>query len=144
MHRTNLVLALLVISLGFAAYGMTADEAVALFQGNEIMVTLSDEGLATLEEMIDAFREELCIEGGLVEMDDASVIAFDLPVAQISMVVLLSQNLVVMAVVLLGELPDARTDPTVQHVSREVYPGAQESRADVRSGTAGLLYRRRP
>ena len=109
MHRTNLVLALLVISLGFAAYGMTADEAVALFQGNEIMVTLSDEGLATLEEMIDAFREELGIEGGLDETNEASVMALDLPIAQVSIVGLLSQTLYVIADVFLGELPEARS-----------------------------------
>jgi TRAP transporter TatT component family protein len=109
MQRANLVVPLLVMSLGFAAHGMTADEAVALFQGNEIMIALSDEGLATLEEMIDAFREELGIEGGVDEASEASVMALDLPAAQASIVGLLSQTLYVMADVFLVELIEAQT-----------------------------------
>jgi hypothetical protein len=109
MQRTNLVVPLLVMSLGFAAHGMTADEAVALFQGNEIMIALSDEGLATLEEMIDAFRVELGIEGDLDEANEASVMALELPAVQASIVGLLSQTLYVMADVFLGEFPEAQS-----------------------------------
>ena len=110
MHRTNPVaVLLLVLGIGFPAAGMTADDAIAIFTGNEIMVTLSDEGLATLQEMIDAFREELAVGAGIDEANEDAVMVVDLPLAQVSIISLLSQTYYVLADVFLGNTSEEQS-----------------------------------
>ena len=62
---------------GGTALAMTFDEAMALFEGSDIMIPYSDEGRATLNEMISVFREALGVTEALDELEELDVNAFD-------------------------------------------------------------------
>jgi len=76
---------------GGAAVAMTLDEALAFFPGNDIMIPYSDEGKATLEEMVEAFRTALGINEDLDEGNEDAVMAFEIDASLLDVMTKLSQ-----------------------------------------------------
>lgn len=109
--RKLLLFTMLAVSVGGAsALALTVDEAVALFQGSDIMIPYSDEGRATLEEMSVAFREALGVPAELDETNEDAVMAFDVEAGLIDYINKLSQTYYTLADAFLGG--DAEERPT--------------------------------
>jgi hypothetical protein len=108
MRKLLLFLCLTVLVSGGAALALTLDEAVALFQGNDIMVPYSDEGKATLEEMIDAFRGALGVTDALDEENEDDVMDFEVDAGLIDIVGKLSQTYYTYADAFLGGADNER------------------------------------
>ena len=102
MRKLLLLLCLTVLVSGGAALALTLDEALALFPGNDIMVPYSEEGKATLEGMIDAFRAALGVTSDLDETNEAAVMAFEVDPALLDIVGKLSQTYYTYADAFLG------------------------------------------
>ena len=90
MRKLLLFTLLAVLVGGGAALAMTLDEALAYFPGNDIMIPYSEEGKATLEEMIDAFRTALGV-GDLDEANEDDVMAFEVDASLVDVMSKLSQ-----------------------------------------------------
>lgn len=91
MRKLLLFLCLTLLVSGGAAMALTVDEAIALFQGSDIMIPYSDEGRATLEEAIAALRGELGVTDDLDEANEDAVMAFVADMALLDVVNKLSQ-----------------------------------------------------
>ncbi|MFC2081976.1 TRAP transporter TatT component family protein [Candidatus Bipolaricaulota bacterium] len=91
MRKLPLFLCLTLLVSGGAAMALTVDEAIALFQGSDIMIPYSDEGRATLEEAIAAFRDALAVTDALDEANEDAVKDFVVDVALLDVVNKLSQ-----------------------------------------------------
>jgi len=92
MRRLLLFTVLTLLVGGATALAMTVDEAVALFQGSDIMIPYSDEGRATLDEMTSAFRGALGVPDELDETNEDAVMAFDADAGLIDIINKLSQT----------------------------------------------------
>ncbi len=92
MRRLLLFTLLAVFIGGGAALAMTLDEALAYFPGNDIMIPYSDEGKATLEGMIEAFRTALGVTNALDEENEDAVMAFEVDPSLIDITGKLSQT----------------------------------------------------
>jgi len=90
MRKLLLFTLLAVFVGGGTAWALTIDDALAYFPGNDIMIPYSDEGKATLEEMIEAFRTALGV-GDLDETNEDDVMAFEVDAALIDIMSKLSQ-----------------------------------------------------
>ena len=78
MRKALLFTLVAVLGLGTMASAMTLDEALGLFQANDINVTYSDEGQATIEAMIDAFKAALGADASLDEENEDAVMALEI------------------------------------------------------------------
>jgi hypothetical protein len=108
MRRLLLFTVLALLVGGGAALAMTVDEAIALFQGSDIMIPYNDEGRATLAEMISAFRGALGVPDELDETNEDAVMAFDVDAGQIDVLNKLSQTYYTFADAFLGGDPEER------------------------------------
>jgi len=89
--RKLLLFLCLTLFVSGAAMALTVDEAIALFQGSDIMIPYSDEGRATLEEAIAAFRGALGVTDELDEASEEAVNGFAVDTALLDVVNKLSQ-----------------------------------------------------
>ena len=110
MRRLLLFTVLTVLVGGGTALAMTVDEAVVLFQGSDIMIPYSDEGRATLESMIEAFRGALGVPDELDETNEDAVMAFDVDADLIDVLNKLSQTYYTLSDAFLGG--DSEERPT--------------------------------
>ena len=108
MRKLLLFLCLTVMVSGGAALALTLDEALALFPGNDIMVPYSDEGKATLEEMIEAFRTALGVTDALDEENEDAVDDFVVDSSLIDVVGKLAQTYYTYADAFLGGADNER------------------------------------
>jgi len=115
MRRLLLFTVLTVLVSGGTALAMTVDEAVALFQGSDIMIPYSDEGRATLNEMISAFRGALGVTDELDETNELDVTAFEVDPAHKDIINKLSQALYTLADAFLDGDPEERN---TYHIGR--------------------------
>ncbi len=93
---------------GGAAVAMTLDEALALFPGTDIMIPYNDEGRATLEAMLEAFREALGVPADLDEMEEMDVTNFEVAAELKDVVNKLSQALYTYSDAFLAGDPEER------------------------------------
>jgi len=108
MRRLLLFTVLAMLVGGGTALAITVDEAIGLFQGSDIMIPYSEEGRATLDEMIAAFRGALGVPHDLDETNEDAVMAFDLDAAQIDIINKLSQTYYTLADAFLEGQPEER------------------------------------
>jgi len=108
MRKLLLFLCLTLLVSGGAAMALTLDEAVALFEGSDIMIPFSDEGRATLEEAIAAFRDTLGVTDDLDETNEDDVSGFEVDPTHKDIVNKLSQALYTLADAFLGGDPEER------------------------------------
>jgi uncharacterized protein YdbL (DUF1318 family) len=78
MRKLLLFTVVLMVALGGSAMAMTLDEALALFVANDISVPYSDEGQATISEMMDAFLVALGVDDSLDQTNEDAVMAFEI------------------------------------------------------------------
>lgn len=78
MRKLLLFTAVLMVGLGGSAVAMTLDDALALFVANDISVPFSDEGQATINEMIDAFLLAIGADDSLDQTDEDAVMSFEI------------------------------------------------------------------
>jgi len=108
MRKLLLFTMLVLLVGGGAAMAITVDEAVALFQGSDIMIPYSDEGRATLESMLEAFRGALAVPDELDEKAEMDVTNFDVDLAHKDIVNKLSQTYYTLADAFLAGDPEER------------------------------------
>lgn len=108
MRRLLLCTMLALLVGGATCLAMTVDEALALFQGSDIMIPYSDEGRETLEAAIEAFREALGVPDELDEANEDTVMAFDADAGLIDVINKLSQTYYTLADAFLGGDPEER------------------------------------
>jgi TRAP transporter TatT component family protein len=70
--------AVLMVALGGSAVAMTLDEALGLFVANDISVPFSDEGHATIVEMMDAFLLAVGADDSLDQTNEDAMMAFEI------------------------------------------------------------------
>ncbi len=104
------ILLLGVCALGLSAASMTLDEALALFQNDQIMVEYSDAGKAQLEEIITAFKSALGVPAGLDEKSEDRVGELSIPMELKDVVNKLSQAYYTLANVFMPEKQRATWD----------------------------------
>jgi len=92
MRKLLLFTAVLMVALGGSAVAMSLDDALALFVANDISVPYSDEGKATIDEMIDAFLVALGADEGLDETNENAVKAFEIDYSMREVVCKLAQS----------------------------------------------------
>lgn len=92
MRRLAVFVAMAVMAFGAAAVGLTLDEALALFSGDDISVAYSDEGRALVEAMIDAFKNTLGVTDSLNEKNEDRVMEFEVDLGLKDVVNKLSQT----------------------------------------------------
>jgi len=97
MRKLLLFLALVVVTFGGTAVGLTLDEALALFENDQVMIEYSDAGKAMLEEIIDALKVGLGAPADLDEDSEDAVGALDIPMEMKHVVNNLSQAYYTMA-----------------------------------------------
>ena len=78
MRKLLLFTAVLMVALGGSAMAMTLDEAIGLFVANDISVPFSDEGEATILEMMDAFLVALGVDDSLDQTNEEAVMDFEI------------------------------------------------------------------
>jgi len=108
MRKLLLFTMLALLIGGGAALAITVDEAVALFQGSDIMIPHSDEGRATLEAMIGTFRGALAVPDDLDELEEADVTGFEVDLTHKDVVNKLSQAYYTLADAFLAGDPEER------------------------------------
>ncbi len=108
MRRLLLFTALAMLVGGGTALAITVDEALGLFQGSDIMIPYSEEGRATLDEMIAAFRGALEVPHELDETNEDAVMAFDVDAGVVDIINKLSQTYYTLADAFLGGQPEER------------------------------------
>ena len=108
MRKLLLFTVLTLLIGGATALAMTIEEALALFQGSDIMIPYSDEGRATLEEAIAAFQAALGVTVDLDEGNEADVMAFEVDIALLDVVSKLSQCYYTLADAFLEGDPEER------------------------------------
>lgn len=86
-----------------AAAGLTLDEALALFQHDNVVVAYSDEGRLQLEQIIETLRSALGVTDALNERSEDAVMAFEVPLDQKDVVNKLSQAYYTLANVFISD-----------------------------------------
>ena len=108
MRRLLLFTVLAMLVGGGTAFAITVDEAIGLFQGSDIMIPYSEEGRATLDEMVAAFRAALGVPHDLDETNEDAVMAFDVDAGMIDIINKLSQTYYTLADAFLEGQPEER------------------------------------
>jgi len=109
MRRLIPLALMFLVGFGCLTYALSLDDALALFQGSDIMVPYSEEGQQQLEEAIDALKEAIGVPDGLAETDEDAVGALAVDPADKDLLNKLSQAYYTLMDAFLQNDPDVTT-----------------------------------
>ncbi|MFC2079107.1 TRAP transporter TatT component family protein [Candidatus Bipolaricaulota bacterium] len=111
MRKLLTFTAVLMVAVGVSAVALTLDEALALYSDSDLMVPYSDDGRATVDEMIAVFREALGVTDELNEANEDQVMAFEVDAGLIDIIQVLSHTYYILGDAFLGEV-ESEVRPT--------------------------------